>query len=57
MPPGRADWFYRLGAGAAMFLGPLIRGVIREANTGAFVAPSGLCAVVIGVVLLRRPAH
>lgn len=45
---------YRLAADAAMFLGPLICGVLGEANTGMFIAAVGLGAVVTGASLLRR---
>jgi MFS family permease len=55
--PGLLAWrtgLYRLGADAAVFAGPLICGVLGEANSGGFIALVGLGAVAIGAVLLRR---
>jgi MFS family permease len=55
--PGLLAWrtgLYRLGADAAVFAGPLICGVLGEANSGAFIALVGLGAVAIGAALLRR---
>ncbi len=54
---GRLAWrtgFYRLGMDSAVFLGPLISGVLGEANTGVFVALVGLAAVATGARLLWR---
>ena len=54
---GRLAWWtglYRLGADAAAFLGPLICGLLGEANTGGFVALVGLAAVGVGARLLWR---
>jgi MFS family permease len=56
-PLGRLAWrtgLYRLGADAAVFLGPLICGFLGEANTGVFVAVVGVAAVAVGTRLLWR---
>ena len=45
---------YRLGVDAAIFLGPLLSGVLGERRAGVLVAGVGAGTVLVGLALLRR---
>ncbi len=56
--PARFGWrtgVYRLGVDAAIFLGPLICGVLGEARTPTFIVLVGAGAFAVAAGLMRRP--
>ena len=55
--PARLGWrtgIYRLGGDGAIFLGPLICGLLGEAHTSRFIVLVGVGAFAVAVGLLRR---
>jgi MFS family permease len=56
-PPEQLAWrtgFYRVGVDAAIFLGPVVSGLLGEALAGRFVSLVGVAALGAGLVLLGR---
>jgi hypothetical protein len=59
-PAARLGWrtgVYRVGVDGAIFLGPLICGVLGEARTPIFIALVGAAAFAIAARLLRPRPH
>ena len=58
-PVSRLAWrtgVYRVGVDSAMFLGPLVAGVLGRDGEGIFLALIGAAALALGARLVWRPA-
>lgn len=54
MLAGRRTGLYRVGVDAVIFLGPLIRSFVGEANARTFVALVGAAALAVALRLVRQ---